>query len=253
MDSTNTLLNLSVEQTPKKVIKSGVSECILTHADYISITHLPGTKLKDTTKAVRTLVDRDGVAPERIIPHIGARNLKTKAELTRQSKELASIGVTSALLIGGSSPDNVNTPFHQDDDLVRPVTKAGINRLYYGVYPHSFSPGYYEHFKNTDDYSGGISQLCLSPRRLRKYADIRIGTPSYSDFGGLYRYMKICGVGPSLKYPLRDLPGILHYMTYNGFATTRFVRDLRKTHNKFHLYDFGQIEQTLIDLIDQES
>lgn len=250
MADTNTLpsLNISVEQTPKKIITDGVSEVVLTYADYITVTHLPKSRLKNTTKAVKALVDRDKVSPTRIIPHIGARNLSSKAELTRQIKNLRSIGVTNVLLVGGSTKDSVECPFHEDDDLLDSVRKQGFKSILCGVYPYKYSPSYYGYFKFDGKYTGGISQVCLSPRKLRRYPDTRIGVPSKADFSGLYRYMKLCGVGPSLRYPLRDLGGLLHYMTYDGFATTRFVEKMASTHTDIHLYDFGRIEETVEEL-----
>lgn len=252
MADTNTLpnLNISVEQTPKKIEKTGVSEVLLTNADYITVTHLPKSRLKNTTKAVKTLVDRDKVSPTRIIPHIGARNISSKAGLTRHLKNLKAIGINNVLLVGGSTRDSDDLPFHEDDDLFSPVKSQGFNFVYCGVYPYKYSPSYYGYLKYDVKYTGGISQLCLSPRRLRQYPDTRIGVPSKADFRGLYRYMKLCGVGPSLRYPFRDLGGLFHYMTYDGFATSRFVEKMSSTHTDIHLYDFGRMEETIEELIE---
>lgn len=249
MEHTSNLMNLSVEQTPKKIQK-GVSETTLTYSDYITITHLPGSKLKDTVKAAKTLVDRDSVDPARIIPHIGARNITSKSEFTRQSKSLYDAGIRTVLAVGGSTPDSASNPFHEDDDLLKQLRGHGFKRVLCGVYPYQYSPSYYGFFKFESRYNGGISQLCLSPRRLRGYPQTRIGAPSKADFQNLWGYMKRCGVGPSLRYPLRDAFGILHYMSMDGFATSRFVKAMLPTHNEFHIYDFGRIEETLEELVE---
>jgi len=247
MGHTSRSMNVSVEQTPKKIEK-GVSETILNHSDYITITHLPGSKLKDTVKAAQTLVDRDSVDPARIIPHIGARNITSKKEMTRQCKSMVDMGIKSVLALGGSSGHSDSNPFHEDDDLLRPLREHGIQNVLCGVYPYERSPAYYGFFKLDNRYNGGVSQLCLSPRRLRSYSRTRIGAPSKADIENLYKYMKMCGVGPSLRYPLRDAIGLLYYMSLDGFATTRFVNAMLPTHDKFHIYDFGRIEETLEDL-----
>ena len=111
METTGILpsLSVSVEQTPKSILKNGVSEVVLTNADYITVKHLPGVPLKETVRAVKTLGERDLVSGSRIIPHIAARNISSKTELTRQVKNLVDLGVTSALLVGGNTPDSAKS------------------------------------------------------------------------------------------------------------------------------------------------
>lgn len=244
----STSLNLSVEQTPRKINKKEVSEYVLNNVDYITIPHLPTNPLKVTSKSISKLSDRYGVDPSRVIPHIGARNLTSKAELTRQVKNFKDIGVQNLLLVGGHQNVPMG-PFAQDDDLFRHVRRIHNFKIYCGIYPGEQTVSGVT-LNKYSRYDGGFSQLCLSTRTLSKYkASTRIGVPSRADWDGLWKYMKICGVGPSLRYPIRNVGGILRFMTYNGFDTTRFVRALQP-HTHFHVYDFGRLEETIEDLLD---
>lgn len=249
MASTN--FSLSVEQTPAKINKGDVSEYVLNNADYITIPHLPNNSLKITTKTVIKMSDTHGVDPSRVIPHIAARSVPSKAELTRQLKNLNDLGVRNLIVVGGN-PKNPVGPYTKDHEVLERARKIFDPRtkIYCGVYPQDESPsGVYLTKFGRFGFDGGVSQVCLSQSKIELIKlNTRIGVPSKADWNGLWRYMKLCGVGPSIRHPLRNVGGILHYMTMDGFDTTRFVEDLQP-HRDFHIYDFGRLEETVEELI----
>jgi len=158
------------------------------------------------------------------------------------------MGVKRLLIVGGN-PSEPQGPYRDAESVRRHI--ADIHKefkLYCGVYPDTETASgvylyKYEHF------DGGFTQLSLSPRKLESFKiNTRIGIPSQADIGGLYRYMKICGVGPSLRYPMRNIVGFARYMTPNGFNTTKLVKAIQP-HHSFHVYDFGRIEKTVEDLL----
>jgi len=246
MDHTNTSLNLSVEQTPKKIQKKNVSEFVVNNVDYITIPHLNQNTLKTTCKSVSQLTDVYGVDPSRVIPHIASRSIQSKKELTEAVNNFKSLGVERLLIIGGN-PSKPQGPYSDAESARRRVTELHNFRLHCGVYPDTETATgvylyKYEHF------DGGFSQLSLSPRKLDMFKiNTRIGIPSQADFDGLYRYMKLCGVGPSIRYPLRNIFGYARFMTTKGFNTTKLVKAIQP-HYTFHIYDFGRIEKTVEDL-----
>jgi len=249
MGHINTSLNLSVEQTPKKILGGNVSEYVVNNVDYITVPHLPGNQLKTSYESIQSLSDNYGVDPARIIPHIGARSIGTKAELTRQVKNFNDIGVKEILIVGGN-PTEPQGPYKTAEDVrLRINDIQRFDKTYCGVYPDTESPSgvylsKYDHFRD-----GGITQLCLSPSKLDSYkANTRIGIPSKANWDGLYRYIKLCGVGPSLRYPLRNIVGLARFMTFDGFNTTKLVKAVQP-HNTFHVYDFGRIEETVEELL----
>lgn len=243
MEATKSLLKISVEQTPKK-IKRGVSEVILNRANQITITHLPGSRLKDTTAAAKALINKHGAQPSRVVPHIGARNIASKTELTRQINNFEAMGITNVLVVGGSS-NNPQGPYAQDDEILKILKKKGFS-VGCGVYPYEQGIGYYTNSDKLTRYDFGVSQLCLSPKILRPLPDnVWIGAPSRATISGLWGYMKRVGVGPSISYPFRDLGGLIRFSSFSGFRTNAFVQANVQTHNQFHIYDFGGLEQTL--------
>ena len=248
MGDTSTSLSLSVEQTPGKINKGNVSEFVVNNVDYITIPHLATNSLKLTSKAVSQLSDVHGVDPSRVIPHIAARSLTSKKELTESINAFKGLGVERLLLVGGN-PAYPRGPYNNAEEVRRRVSEIDKFTTHCGVYPDTESPSgvylyKYEHF------DGGWSQLCLSPSRLDSFKpQTRIGIPSQADFDGLWRYMKICGVGPSIRYPLRNILGFARFMTLNGFNTTKLVRAVQPHYN-FHVYDFGRLEETVEDLLD---
>ena len=248
MEDTNTSLSLSVEQTPGKINKRNVSEFVVNNVDYITIPHLATNSFKLSSKAVSQLSDVHGVDPRRVIPHVSARSLTSKKELTETIKSLKDLGVERLLIVGGN-PTYPRGPYDNAEEVRLRVREIGKFKTHCGVYPDTESASgvylyKYEHF------DGGFSQLCLSPSRLDSFKPLtRIGVPSQADLDGLWRYMKICGVGPSLRYPLRNIVGLVRYMTLSGgFDTTKLVRDVQP-HSNFHIYDFGLIEKTVEDLL----
>jgi len=248
MDHTNISLSLSVEQTPKKIQNKNVSEFVVNNVDYITIPHLNQNTLKVTCKSASQLSDVYGVDPSRVIPHIAARSIQSKKELTKAINNLKGLGVQRLLIIGGN-PSDPQGPYQDDESVRRRIDELHNFKNFCGVYPDTETAigvylSKYEHF------DGGFSQLSLSPRRLERFKiNTRIGIPSQADFDGLYRYMKICGVGPSIRYPLRNIFGYARFMNLNGFNTTKLVKALQPHYN-FHVYDFGRIEKTVEDLLD---
>ena len=246
IDSSQNRLNLSVEQTPSKIEKRKVSESVVNTVDYITIPHLSDNSLKVTYKSIVTLSDTYGVDPSRVIPHIAARSIKSKSELSRQLKNFGDIGVRDVLVVGGN-PSQPRGPYSRDEEVRERAREFGKFRIYCGVYPDSDSV--IDTLMNKySRFNGGITQLCLSPNKLEGFRpSTRFGIPSKANWDGLYRYMKICGVAPSIRYPVRNIFGVIRFMTLDGFDTSRLVEKLRP-HSSFHVYDFGRIEETIEEL-----
>ena len=247
MDNTDTSLNLSVETTPKKISIDNISDVVLTHADYITITHLPSNPLKLSYKSASRLVDKRSVDPSRIVPHIAARSITSKVELTRQLKNFEAVGIRNLIIVGGN-PTNPRGPYPTDDSVRARARDFTFRNLYCGVYPDTQSVTEVQMHKYSQ-YSGGVSQICLSPSKLEGFKpSTRIGVPSKATREGLLRYMKICGVGPSLRFPLRNAVGLLRFTNSEGFDTSKFVRSVQP-HHEFHVFDFGRIEETVEELV----
>lgn len=244
---------ISVEQTPNKIEK-GLSDTVLTHSDQITIPHLPGSRLTVSRKAVQTLVERDNVNPTTIVPHVAARNIKNKAELTKFLNEVYDIGVRHLIVVGGSDNVTSKSVYHSAFNMIDSAGKR-INRFTIAI---GYDPLYRSSgFLNYE----GITQLNLSVSTLaQQELFVRIGVPSMASLSGLWRYIRMCGVGPSIRYPLRNIWGLIRYThPTKGFKTLQFMEDVTAARSKhgrptnFHIYDFGRIDQTLIEIVDQYS
>jgi methylenetetrahydrofolate reductase (NADPH) len=247
MGHINTSLNLSVEQTPKKILGGNVSEYVVNNVDYITIPHLNQNTLKTAYKSASQLSDVYGVNPSRVIPHIAARSIQSKKELTEAVNNFKDLGIERLLIVGGN-PSQPKGPYRDAYAVRQRVAELYNFRTHCGVYPDTESASGVYLYKYVR-FESGFTQLSLSPRRLEKFKiNTRIGIPSKANWDGLYRYMKLCGVGPSLRYPFRNIVGFARFMTFDGFNTTKLVKTIQP-HATFHVYDFGRIEETVEELL----
>jgi 5,10-methylenetetrahydrofolate reductase len=118
-----------------------------------------------------------------------------------------------------------------------------------GVYPDRDT---FEHVntKNYATFSQGITQFCLNVKKLNHFKrKTRIGVPSMCASKDLIRYMRLCGVGNSIKTALSNLEGV-QYLSTKGFDTAKFAS--RLTNSNLHIYNFGKIESTVDALRDAE-
>ena len=230
-------MDISIEKTPKQKL----SKYAIDTASGISITHLPNTSLSKVKDAAIEINDLAGSS--KAMAHIAARNIQSETELHENCIAMRKAGVDKVLLIGGSTyHGKVFQTFYEVRDAIE---SYGFD-MYCGVYPQSetysnMAYTKYLHFK------GGISQLCFNPRMLNTWEKkTRYGVATNCSLDGLWKYAKICGITDSVAYALGNLRG-LTYVTMKGFNTVKFVKDLRND-NPIHLYNFGKLHQTLLQL-----
>jgi 5,10-methylenetetrahydrofolate reductase len=228
----------SVEQT----VSQTLSRTVLDTADEITITHLPNKTLYQTIPCVRKL--KETIAGAKIVPHIAARNLQSDRELIECAEEFSILGIQKVLVIGGN-PKRGN--YYQSAYEVNSILKEWQFKQMCGVYPDRDG---FKHVraKNYSTFSEGITQFCLNTKRLNQFTEkTRIGVPSMCTVKDLYRYMRLCGVGNSIKTAASNLQGI-QYISAKGFDTAKFAS--RLTNTNLHIYNFGKIESTVHALRD---
>jgi len=228
----------SVEQT----VNQNLSRSVLDRADEITITHLPGKTLYQTISCILKL--KNTVEGSQIVPHIAARNLCSDRELIECADEFCDLGIKKVLVIGGSLKRG---NYYQSAYQVNRVLKDWQFYQICGVYPDRDS---FKHVtaKNYSTFSEGITQFCLNTKRLNQFtAKTRIGVPSMCAVKDLYKYMRLCGVGNSIKTAASNMQGV-HYLSANGFNTAKFAS--RLTNTNLHIYNFGKIESTVAALRD---
>ncbi len=229
-------MDISVEKTPKQKL----SQYAIDTASSVSITHLPKTDLSIVKDAAIALNDQAGSA--KAVAHIAARNLQSESELHENCIAMRKAGVDKVLLIGGSTYQG--RVYQTAYDVKNQIEDYGFD-LYCGIYPQKEEYAVAEHTKYMH-FKGGISQLCFNPRTLNTWeTKTRIGVATNCTLEGLYKYAKLCGVLDSVAYAIGNLRG-LAYINTTGFNTVKFVNALRN--NPIHLYNFGKLDQTLLQL-----
>jgi len=230
----------SVEQT----VSQTLSRAVLDTADEITITHLPNKTLYQTLPRIRAL--REFIDGNKIVPHIAARNLHSDRELIECAEEFSCLGIQKVLVIGGNPKQG---RYYQSAYEVNNILKAWQFTQMCGVYPDRDT---FEHVntKNYSTFSQGITQFCLNVKKLNHFKrKTRIGVPSMCTSKDLIRYMRLCGVGNSVKTALSNLEGV-QYLSRKGFDTAKFAS--RLTNSNLHIYNFGKIESTVDALRDAE-
>jgi len=232
------IMFFSVEQT----VSQNLPRSVLDSADEITITHLPGKTLYQTLDRVRKLLET--IEGSQIVPHIAARNLSSDRELIECADEFRKLGIEKVLVIGGNPKQG---RYYQSAYQVNNILKDWGFYQICGVYPDRDSVKHV-HSKNYSTFSEGITQFCLNTKRLNNFTEkTRIGVPSMCAVKDLYKYMRLCGVGNSIKTAASNLQGI-QYLSAKGFDTAKFAS--RLTHSKLHVYNFGRIESTVAALRD---
>ena len=229
-------MDISVEKTPKQKL----SQYAVDTASSVSITHLPNANLSLVKDAAIALNDQAGSS--KAVVHIAARNLQSESELHENCIAMRKAGVNKVLLIGGSTYQG--KIYQTAYDVKNQIENYGFD-MYCGVYPQKEEYSLVEHTKYMH-FKGGISQLCFNPRMLNTWeTKTRIGVATNCTLEGLYKYAKLCGVLDSVAYAIGNLRG-LAYINTSGFNTVKFVNALRN--NPIHLYNFGKLDQTLMQL-----
>jgi 5,10-methylenetetrahydrofolate reductase len=226
-------MKISIEKTPNQKM----SQYAIDIATTVSITHLPKTYFSQVVNAAIDINEIAGKA--KAMPHIAARNIHTEAGLHIALDKAKEAGIDKVLVIGGS--ERKGRAFQGVDDLYNAIARYDFE-MYCGVYPQKeVFPSYkYEQF------SKGITQLCLNSKVLNTWKNRTIaGVPTNCSIKGLLKYMRICGLTESFKHIVGNLVGI-QYINKNGFNTSKFIN--RLNHEQIHLYNFGRLDQTLIEL-----
>ena len=228
----------SVEQT----VSQTLPRIVLNNADEITVTHLPHKTLYQTLTCVRKL--KETIDSSQIVPHIAARNIVSDKELIECADEFKNLGIEKVLVIGGNLKHG---RYYQSVYQVNNILKDWQFYQICGVYPDRDSFKLVT-AKNYSTFSEGITQFCLNTKRLNQFtAKTRIGVPSMCAMKDLYKYMRLCGVGNSIKTAASNVQGI-QYLSTKGFNTVKFTS--RLTNKKLHIYNFGKIESTVAALRD---
>jgi len=234
----------------------------------VFVPDISGRAFEEQLGAVRLLVD-SGIGA---IPHLGARNISSRAELARKAESLASAGVTEVLLLGGESdpPAGEYDSSWQllDSDAIRewPLERIGIAGH---PEPHP-SVSAEEMFAALVGKSGAISeqgregfivtQLCFDAPAVCEWISrvreagvrfpIHVGIAGPISLAKLVKFAGTLGVGKSLGY-LKKSGKSMRQMLDPTYDPSALMADVRRTLASsgdavsFHFYAFGNVSGSL--------
>lgn len=264
------LTRFSIEALPGEVRKAGVFGELLPQGTDVYLTSIAGSPFNDQIEAARIVRDR-GFNP---VPHIAARDIKDKADLTEHLDQLTSTaGVDSALVIAGER-EWISGEFSDSLQLLRTGSfeKAGLKRISIAGYPEG-SPKIPEatlrkalHEKASFAKQSPIefcivTQFCFNARQILSWVEsvradgielpIDIGIPGAATVATLLRYAKLCGVGASMK-ALRSQG--LNLAKFTAVSSPEDIvapiANYREMHpdsgiRRPHLFPFGALKRTV--------
>ncbi len=270
------LSSYSVEVLPDNLsmVQSAIKYCPKNHEVFIA--SLPKTKASALTRAVRGL-KKAGLIPT---PHIVARNIADRNELTLLLGALSDEGVDRALIVGGDR-DVPKGNYESGLDLLDTdqFQSFGFSKLYFGVYPESHPrindrllaearAAKINYAQSAGIDVGLITQFCFDYKlivdkvsELRDFgidAPVRVGVAGPASSAALLKYAMLCGVGPSVRF-IREKSSSAKNM-FAGGGPLKVLQGVATAQNQnpdlnisaAHFFTFGSIEKTF-DFIRRET
>jgi len=261
--------NWSIEVTPTGANKIESFRDCLNEGTTVNVTFLPGTDPADTI-AVCERLHNDGMKP---VPHLAARSLRNADQLDELLTAYTSrCGVEEVLCIGGGVDDPVGD-FTATMEVLKTglIQKHGIRHIGVAGHPEG-SPDISDDdiaealgAKNELARADGLNlyietQFCFEAeivldweRRVRAAGNalpIRIGIPGPATIKTLFRFAKISGIGPSMRFVAKQAKNVAKLMTVQsphlliaGLAEGMAAdKDCLIRH--FHFYPFGGFART---------
>ena len=215
------LQGFSIEVMPKTLAKVDKLSDILPSKTRIYIAHIEGTAFQDTLASAKRIQAEGYIA----MPHIPARTIKNKAELSFWLQAYSDIGVNQALLLAGG----LNSPLGKFTNSLQ-LLETGLfdyhnfQRIHIAGHPENnkdIDPDgsdknvmtalkWKANFAERSDAQFAITtQFCFDSAPVIKWAHrlqqekiklpIHLGIAGPSKLQTLLKYAMICGIGPSLK------------------------------------------------------
>ena len=232
-------MNISTEKTPKQKL----SKFSLDNVSAVNVTHLPIHDLDMVARACDELNQQAGC--NKAVPHVAARNIKSKQELEAFIKFCKLKDINKVLVIGGTIPRKKTNVF-QTDIIVANLLKGANIKVDCGVYPQNETA--LEIKTKLNFFGNAITQLCMDIDAINDLPlldTIRIGVPSMCSVKGIYKYLNLCG-NDSYKYIFKNWK-VINYLGSDGIRVDKFIKKLK--FSNYHIYNFGKLDKTISKLL----
>lgn len=216
--SVDLVIGGSLEMSPDRAGDAAVIAALLPAGTRVYVHHLPHHGLAQSLAAL-VAAREAGLEP---VPHIAARRIASRAELTEfLVRAVAEAGITKALLIGGDDPQPLG-PFADALTVLRERTLAdcGLREVALPGYPegHPRIPQAALDQALADKIGSAraqgleasiVTQFSFAPARIVEYCDelarklpdvpVYVGMAGPTDAMTLLRFAQRCGVSASLR------------------------------------------------------
>lgn len=226
----------------------------------VSITASPGKGMDVTVELAIQLKERGYQA----IPHLSARMIKDRAELTGIIKRLNEGGIDHVFIVGGDAED----PGDYDDApaLIRDIAEVGHPFSTLGItgYPEGHplisNQKLQQALHDKQPYATYIAtQMCFNARTIALWASrirrdgvtlpIKVGIPGVIDPTKLLTIAARIGVGASARFLAKNRRAVFRLLRPGVYRPTRLVRDLGRYGDGIelsglHIFTFNQVAPT---------
>ena len=227
----------------------------------VTVTASPTKGLAPTLEIAAELAARG----HRVVPHISARLVSGRDELTAILARLAALGITEVFVPAGDAEVPAG-PYEGAADLLEDMAAIGHHLTSIGItgYPesHAFIPDMttISAMARKAPYATYIvSQICYDPATIRQWvADVRargielpihLGIPGVIDRAKLLRVSLRVGLGDSVRFLRKQHEVATHLLT--GYTPDELIAELSDLLADpgsgiagWHLFTFNEVERT---------
>jgi methylenetetrahydrofolate reductase (NADPH) len=227
----------------------------------VSVTASPTRGMNPTIDVVLELQAK-GYRP---VPHVAARLVEDRRQLSSIIKRLDDAGVGQVFVVGGDGPPHGD--YHDALSLLEDMAGAGHPFLEVGIagYPegHPKIPAQILHRALLDKQPHAtyiVTQMCFEPETIVRWAaelradgialPIRVGVPGAVEPSRLLSIGAKIGVGESMRYLAKSRGGILRLVRPGRYHPDRLISKLARIGSSLalegiHLFTFNQVEATV--------
>ncbi|MDQ0616362.1 methylenetetrahydrofolate reductase [Arthrobacter globiformis] len=223
----------------------------------LTVTCLPHHGVETTVRASVQL----GQLGYKVIPHLAARSLESRAQLAAMLRDCEAAGITEVFAIGGDAPEAAG-PYGNSGRLMEDIADLTGGNMAIGVAGYPEGHPKFNELQMLDALlekqhlaSNVVTQMCFSAPKIGWYAELlrREGMvlPIWAGVAGAVPRAKLIslatkiGVGPSLKFLNRKGPLARRLLNAGSYSSRSLVSELDAVEPALagiHLYTFNNVE-----------
>ncbi|WP_046476669.1 MULTISPECIES: methylenetetrahydrofolate reductase [Filomicrobium] len=260
--------DISIELLPEQVDAFLPKAKCFPENSLVFLTHIPGKPISAQAEAAKKIHNK-GFVP---VPHLAARNFTSADEYAGHLRTLASIGVTTVLVLGGN-PSSGTPPLRFAADLLRhPVLNdVQLKKVFIAGHPEGHSvipkdaliPALKEKISLVREWGAQpeiVTQFAFNGEAMAAWAaelrtqdinaPLRFGMAGVTSLPKLIKFAAMCGVGASLNALKRQGTSLIKAMRdqdpgdiiaeLDSSLSQRGIKDVT-----LHFFPFGGWEKTL--------